>query len=213
MITVRVRMKTNHEPLKRAPVTLLLDALRGEGRTQMTDRLGEARFDLPPGSGKVLVSGAERYHGELKGEVQIELWSITQAADESAGAPGGSQGDSVAYPSMQTRTLRVDGEEVQVDSEGYLVFPRDWSEAFARAEADAEGLALGDEHWQVTRFLRAYFAEHGVQASVRHMVKHFRGAWGPERGTSASLHRLFPRGGPQKQGNRLAGLLRTKGEH
>lgn len=28
-----------------------------------------------------------------------------------------------------------------------------------------------------------------------------------------NLHRLFPRGGPQNQGNRLAGLLRTKGEH
>jgi tRNA 2-thiouridine synthesizing protein E len=34
-----------------------------------------------------------------------------------------------------------------------------------------------------------------------------------DRGSSAALHRLFPRGGPQKQGNRLAGLLRTKGEH
>ena len=127
--------------------------------------------------------------------------------------PGGSQGDSVAYPSMQTRPLQVDGREVQVDSEGYLVYPRDWSEGFARAQAEAEGLALTDEHWQVIRFLRAYFAEHDVQASVREMVKHFREAWGPERGTSAFLHRIFPRGGPQKQGNRLAGLLRTKGEH
>ncbi len=27
------------------------------------------------------------------------------------------------------------------------------------------------------------------------------------------LHQIFPNGGPQKQGNRLAGLLRTKGEH
>jgi tRNA 2-thiouridine synthesizing protein E len=62
----------------------------------------------------------------------------------------------------------------------------------------------------VVRFLRAHFAEHGVQASVREMVKHFREAWGPERGTSAYLHRLFPRGGPQKQANRLAGLLRTR---
>ena len=40
-----------------------------------------------------------------------------------------------------------------------------------------------------------------------------RSEWGPEAGSSAALHRLFPQGGPQKQGNRLAGLLRTKGEH
>ena len=213
MITVRVLMKMSHEPLKRTPVTVVLDALQGEARTERTDRLGEARFDLPPGSGKVLVAGRERYHGTLSGEVAIELWSITQAADESAGSPGGLAGESIAYPSMQTRTVAVEGHEVLVDSEGYLVRPRDWSEAFARAEAAAEGLGLGDEHWQVLRFLRAYFAEHGVQASVRDMVKHFREVWGPERGTSAYLHRLFPLGGPQKQGNRLAGLLRTKGEH
>lgn len=213
MLTVRVLMKTNQEPLKRTPVTVVLDAMANQARTALTDRAGEARFDLPPGSGKVLVGGNERYHGGLNGEVQIELWSITQAPDESAGAPGGSQGDSVAYPSMQTRSLQVDGRDVLVDSEGYLVYPRDWSEGFARAQAEAEGLALGDEHWQVIRFLRAYFAEHDVQASVREMVKHFREAWGPERGNSAYLHRIFPRGGPQKQGNRLAGLLRTKGEH
>jgi cobyrinic acid a,c-diamide synthase len=35
----------------------------------------------------------------------------------------------------------------------------------------------------------------------------------PERGNNHHLHEIFPVGGPQKQGNRLAGLLRTKGEH
>jgi tRNA 2-thiouridine synthesizing protein E len=45
------------------------------------------------------------------------------------------------------------------------------------------------------------------------MVKHFRDAWGPERGNSRYLHDIFPMGGPQKQGNRLAGIRKTKGEH
>ena len=48
---------------------------------------------------------------------------------------------------------------------------------------------------------------------VRVMIRHFTGVWGPERGSNHHLHEMFPRGGPQKQGNRLAGLLRTKGEH
>jgi tRNA 2-thiouridine synthesizing protein E len=88
---------------------------------------------------------------------------------------------------METRSVRLAGNDVLVDSEGYLVYPRDWTEEFARAEAGAEGLTLGEEHWQVIRFLRAHFAEHGTQASVREMVKHFREHWGPERGTSAYL--------------------------
>jgi tRNA 2-thiouridine synthesizing protein E len=114
---------------------------------------------------------------------------------------------------MQTRTIKVDGRAVETDSEGYLVDPSEWSEAFARALAQAEGLTLEAHHWAVIRFLREHYRRHGTQATVRDMVKHFRQQWGPEAGNSAALHRLFPRGGPQKQGNRLAGLLRTKGEH
>ena len=63
------------------------------------------------------------------------------------------------------------------------------------------------------RFLRQHYHEHGVQAQVRVMIRHFTEAWGAERGSNHHLHEMFPIGGPQKQGNRLAGLLRTKGEH
>ena len=79
--------------------------------------------------------------------------------------------------------------------------------------ARREGLVLTDAHWELIRFLRQYYAEHGVQPQVRVMIRHFTEAWGPLRGSNHHLHEMFPRGGPQKQGNRLAGLLRTKGEH
>jgi tRNA 2-thiouridine synthesizing protein E len=112
-----------------------------------------------------------------------------------------------------TRVLCVAGQGVETDSEGYLRHLGDWSEAFAQAQAEREGLVLTDEHWEVIRFLRRHFQEHGVQAQVRVMIKHFARVWGPQRGTNHHLHDIFPVGGPQKQGNRLAGLLRTKGEH
>jgi tRNA 2-thiouridine synthesizing protein E len=112
-----------------------------------------------------------------------------------------------------TRSLPVAGRQVETDSEGYLLHLDDWSEDFARAEARSEGLVLTDAHWQVIHFLRDYFHEHRVQPQVRTMIRHFTQVWGPQRGSNHSLHELFPVGGPQKQGNRLAGLLRTKGEH
>jgi tRNA 2-thiouridine synthesizing protein E len=112
-----------------------------------------------------------------------------------------------------SRWIPVDGRVLETDAEGYLRRPAEWSESFAKALAREEELALTDEHWQVIRFLRAYYAEHGVQPQVRVMIRHFARAWGPERGNNHYLHSIFPRGGPQKQGNRLAGLLRTKGEH
>jgi tRNA 2-thiouridine synthesizing protein E len=178
-----------------------------------TDRTGVVTFDVPPASGKVLVSGVERFHGRLEDEVLIELWSATQSPDDSTGTPGVFPVGSNAYPGMSTRVLQVNGRDVLTDSEGYLVDPGDWSEAFARMRADKEELVLTPEHWEVIRFLREYYAEHGTQASVRDMVRHFRRIWDSEHGSSRHLHWMFPKGGPQKQGNRLAGLLRTKGEH
>ena len=111
------------------------------------------------------------------------------------------------------RTLLVDGQAVATDVEGYLKNLEDWSEDFARTQAEAENLTLTEAHWQVIYFLRAYYEEHRVQAQVRAMIPHFAKLWGPELGNNHHLHAMFPVGGPQKQGNRLAGLLKTKGEH
>ena len=112
-----------------------------------------------------------------------------------------------------TKILLVSGKEIETDAEGYLKNLDEWSDDFARAQAQEEHLILTDEHWQVIRFLRDYYQQHGVQAQVRVMIPHFKNLWGAEKGNNHYLHELFPVGGPQKQGNRLAGLLRTKGEH
>jgi tRNA 2-thiouridine synthesizing protein E len=116
-------------------------------------------------------------------------------------------------PRSAPRTVRVGDRAIPTDSEGYLLDLQDWSEDFARSLAREEGLVLDPRHWEVLRFLRAYYHEHGVQAQVRVMIRHFTQRWGAERASNHALHELFPVGGPQKQGNRLAGLLRTKGEH
>jgi tRNA 2-thiouridine synthesizing protein E len=214
MLRVHVAMKFTNEPLKRTPVVLYLDTNPEHPVEGNTDRNGTALFDLPPASGKIVINGVSRYHGRLEGDIDISLWSPTDAdAVDEHGAPGGGDSGSVAYPGMQTRTLKVNEREVQTDSEGYLVNMDDWSEGFVRAEAEYEGLVLTDETWEVIRFLRDFYEQHRVQANVREIIKHFRKLWGPELGSNNHLHAIFPRGGPQKQGNRLAGLLRTKGEH
>jgi tRNA 2-thiouridine synthesizing protein E len=92
---------------------------------------------------------------------------------------------------METRSLLLNGREVLTDSEGYLVNPADWSEDFARTQGKAQGLTLGEEQWEVIRYLRRHCAEHGVQPTVRDMVRHFRALWGSERGSNRYL--LKPR--------------------
>lgn len=111
------------------------------------------------------------------------------------------------------RRLAVGGREIPTDQEGYIQNMDDWSEDFALAQAASEGLILTSEHWDVIYFLRSYYEEHHVQAQVRAMIKHFQQIWGAKRGNNRYLHDIFPAGGPQKQGNRVAGLMRTRGEH
>lgn len=212
MICINVSMKFSGMPLKRTPVELLLDDDQVVGPTP-TDRSGKVCFDMPVSSGKVIVAGVERYQGRLDGEIDIELWNLTESGNNSDGAAADSTSGTTAYPNMSTRQVMVNGYEVLTDSEGYLVNPGDWSEDFVRRLSELEGLQLTPEHWEVIRYQRKWYAEHGSQASVRDMIKHFRNLWGCDRGCNHYMHKLFPRGGPQKQGNRLAGLLRTKGEH
>ena len=213
MVCVNVKMKYSGLPLKRTPVELLLDESNQRIGPAPTDRSGKVCFEMPVSSGKVFVSGVERYQGRLDGSIDIELWNLTEHGYKSEGAASGTTSGNNAYPNMSMRQIMVNGHEVLTDSEGYLVNPGDWNEEFVRQQAKQESLQLSLEHWEIIRFQRKWYEEHGHQASVRDMIKHFRNLWGCDKGCNHYMHKLFPNGGPQKQGNRLAGLLRTKGEH
>lgn len=215
MIRVHLTMKFTNEPLKRMDVAIVPDTDPDHPIHMASNREGIAEFHaLAPLSGKIMVEGAMRYQGYIDGDIHIELWSLVSTTSViEEGAPDGGAGGSTAYNNMQTRTLLVNNREVLTDSEGYLVNLGDWSEGFVRAQAAAEGLTLNNEHWEVIRYLRSYYERHNRQASVRDVIKNFKPLWDCERACNTYLHDMFPRGGPQKQGNRLAGLMRTKGEH
>ncbi len=121
--------------------------------------------------------------------------------------------DNTNPSAIRIEYVDVDGKQIATDQEGYIQNMEQWSEGFAIAQAAKEGLDLTNEHWDVIRLIRDYYERHGVQMEVRKMIKHFAQEWGKERGNNRYLHDIFPRGGPQKQGNRIAGIRKTKGEH
>ena len=100
-----------------------------------------------------------------------------------------------------------DGREVSIDEKGYLLDPADWSEDVTRTMAEADGVQLEDDHWQVLKIFREYHAQFEIEPPMRALVKRTRAALGNEKGNSRYLYRLFP-DGPGTQGCRYAGLPR-----
>jgi tRNA 2-thiouridine synthesizing protein E len=102
----------------------------------------------------------------------------------------------------------VQGIELETDADGYLLEANFTDEA-VEAIAAAEGVALTPEHWEVIRYLRDEYQEHGHTPNFRNMLKGFQ-AIRPEA-DSKFLYDLFPLG-PAKQGARMAGLPQPFGK-
>jgi len=101
--------------------------------------------------------------------------------------------------------VEFNGKTIAVDGEGYLKHRDDWSEALAEQIAHSEGITLSEAHWEVVRFVRAFYLEYNTSPAIRMLVKAMAQKYGEEKGNSRYLFRLFP-DGPAKQATKIAGL-------
>jgi tRNA 2-thiouridine synthesizing protein E len=106
---------------------------------------------------------------------------------------------------MTTHTATIAGAAVEVNDEGFLVRPEQWTREIAIALAPEHGIAtLTDRHWTVLEFMRKEYFEKGTGPTVRIL--------GKSSGVSVKeLYELFPQGGPAKTAARLAGIPKPKG--
>ena len=58
----------------------------------------------------------------------------------------------IYYPNMQTQTTVVDGIDILLDGEGYLLDLDQWTEKFVHVRAEFEELTLTDEHWAIINY-------------------------------------------------------------
>jgi tRNA 2-thiouridine synthesizing protein E len=93
-----------------------------------------------------------------------------------------------------------------LDEEGYLVDPDCWTEALAREIAAREDIELTLEHWEVVRFMRAFYEERRIAPDARHVLKRLAETRGADRN---ELFRLFPYGYP-KQACKIAGMRKPR---
>ena len=98
----------------------------------------------------------------------------------------------------------IAGHEVEINDEGFLTNPEDWSEDLAPELAKLIGIEpLTDEHWKLIRFLRDDYAAQGETATLRRVST--------QTGTPVkALFGLFP-GKPAKKMSYVSGLPKPKG--
>lgn len=104
--------------------------------------------------------------------------------------------------------MQANSEMPLRDAEGYLVEPGEWNEAIAASLAAELGIALGDDHWDVIRHMRALYEEHQVAPDARHIIKHLDARY--PGGGRKRLFELFPYGYPA-QACKIAGMKRPRG--
>lgn len=98
----------------------------------------------------------------------------------------------------------VDGKEVIIDEDGFLVNPDLWSEKLAKILAQEDGLTeLTKGHWRIIHFLREYYLSNG-RAPLNSELRKGTGL------TMREIEACFP-GGIRKGARRLAGLPNLKG--
>ncbi|HBV96233.1 MAG: sulfur relay protein TusE [Peptococcaceae bacterium BICA1-7] len=100
--------------------------------------------------------------------------------------------------------ININGREVELDEDGFMVDPEQWTDDCAVYFAPGEGInELTEDHWKVIRYLRDYYKQFQIAPMIRKLCK--------ETGCSLKyIYELFPTG-PAKGSCKLAGLPKPTG--
>lgn len=93
---------------------------------------------------------------------------------------------------------------LDVDEDGFLQEPDQWTKEVALALSTTEGVdELTEEHWKLVEYLRNYYLQFGVAPMIRKLCK--------ETGFDLKkVYALFP-SGPAKGACKVAGLPKPTG--
>jgi TusE/DsrC/DsvC family sulfur relay protein len=102
-------------------------------------------------------------------------------------------------------TKTIAGIEVQVNDEGFLTDPSEWTKEIAVEIAGTEGVGeLTDAHWKVIDFSRDASTNLNGKSPTLRQITTGTGV------TTKELFKLFPKG-PAKKVARIAGLGKPEG--
>ncbi len=100
-------------------------------------------------------------------------------------------------------TATIAGTEVELNDEGFMTKPEQWTEDIAQELAANIGIELTDAHWGPIRYIREEQAASGTTPTLRRVAK----TGGFE---TKSLFQLFPKK-PAKKMSYIAGVPKPVG--
>ncbi|OFI35249.1 TusE/DsrC/DsvC family sulfur relay protein [Alteromonas lipolytica] len=120
-----------------------------------------------------------------------------------------SEADSSGSATGTQYSFEWNNQQFDTDKLGYLLDYQQWQQDMVPFLAAQEGIELTEAHWEVVLFVREFYLEYETSPAIRALVKAMAAKYGPEKGNSRYLQRLFPKG-PAKQATKLAGLPKPK---
>jgi len=101
-------------------------------------------------------------------------------------------------------TVEFEGQNFNVDEDGFIDDFNNWNEAWVRYVKATEGIEeMTDEHWEVIKVLQEYYKKNGIAPMVRILSK--------VTGFKLKhIYELFP-SGPGKGACKMAGLPKPTG--
>jgi tRNA 2-thiouridine synthesizing protein E len=102
-------------------------------------------------------------------------------------------------------SLHLNGAEIEIDNEGYLLNTDDWSPELAEVIAHNENMELTDDRMEIVHFVREYFEKRECIPELRTLLKELREKYGKDKATRKYVYQLFPYGYGQ-QACKIAGM-------
>jgi dissimilatory sulfite reductase related protein len=105
---------------------------------------------------------------------------------------------------QNVQVFNFNGVSTNVDDNGFVLHPEEWSRHMAEALAAADGVtSLTGDHWKVMNYVRDYWQDHSVAPMVRQLCR--------ETGFSLTqIYEMFPKG-PARGVCKYAGLPKPDG--
>lgn len=104
--------------------------------------------------------------------------------------------------------LEVNGRNIETDVQGFLQHMEQWSEEFAKEQAEKDGIQLYNDHWELIYYFREYHEENLCSPTMHTLVRGLGAKnkrYHDQKAYEKHIYHLFPKD-PVHEVCKLAGL-------